>query len=185
MERGIRNWVSLFKIEPLDLWLLNVKGGCQATALEDLDQAKRIVQLITKVDTLIRAYSPEVKRTIRQHREDLIFTLPPRRVWLSVKQLRYTNEKSLGYQNIKNKEDVIVDGKLGTHIYRLGVTKVDSEPCLQTRFSSPDDLHDFLYRSPSQAPARLWRRQTDKSRRRRCKANASGIGTCLQQTRLV
>ena len=115
----MRNWVSPLKTEPLKLWLLNVIGGSQATSLEDLDQAVRIVQLITKVDTLIREYSPEVKHVVRQHRENLIFTLPPRRVWLSVKQLRNfkrgnTHEKNLGIQIGKEKEDVIVDGKLGT-----------------------------------------------------------------------
>ena len=103
----------------LRLLLLNVKGGSHATLLEDLDQARRIVQLIIKVDTLIRKYSPEVKHVVRQHREDLICTLPPRRVWLSVKELRSFEQeddhgKILGFPIRKDKEDVIVDGKLGT-----------------------------------------------------------------------
>ena len=186
----MRNWVCPIKIEPFKLSLLIVKGGSQATLLEDLDQAKRIVQLITKVDTLLRENSPEVKHVVRQHRDDLIFTLPPRRVWLSVKQLRFseqghTHGKNLGLQNRKDKEDVIVDGKLGTQKHQYGVTEVDSEPRLQLRLPSSDHLHDFLYRSLSRAPARLWRCEANKSRRRRCKAHASGIGTCLQQTRLV
>ena len=186
----MRNWVSLFTIELLELWLLNVKGGSQATLLEDLDQAKRIVQLITKVDTMLRKYSPEVKHVVRQHRENLIFSLPPRRVWLSVKQLRSseqgnTHEKNSGIQNCKDKEDVIVDGKPGSQKHRYGVTKVDSEPRLQPRLSSSDHLQYFLSGSLSQAPARVWGCEANKSRRRRCKAHASGIGTCLRQTRLV
>ena len=112
----MRNWVCPIKIEPFKLSLLIVKGGSQATLLEDLDQARRIVQLITKVDTLLRENSPEVKHVVRQHRDDLIFTLPPRRVWLSVKQLRFseqghTHGENLGLQDRKDKEDVIVDGK--------------------------------------------------------------------------
>ena len=164
----MRNWVSSFKIEPLELWLLNGKGGSQAALFEDLDQAKRIVQFITKVDTMLRRYSPEIKHVVRQHRDDLIFTLPPRRVWLSVKQLRsfeheYTHEKKSGFQERKDKEDIIVDGKLGTQKRRYGVTKVDSEPRLQLRLSSSDNLQNFLYRSPSKAPARLWRCEANQS----------------------
>ena len=182
--------MSPFKIEPLELWLLNIKGGSEATLLEDLDQAKRIVQLITKVDTLIKSYSPEVKHVVRQNRDDLIFTLLPRRVWLSVKQLRSfeqgdIHEKNLDFQTRKDKEDVIVDGKLGAHNHRYSVTKVDSEPRLQPRLSSSDHLHDFLYRSLSQAPARLWRREANQSQRRRRKAHAPGNRTRLQQTRSV
>ena len=139
---------------------------------------------------MLQKYSPEVKHVVRQHRDDLIFTLPPRRVWLSVKQLRsseqgHTHEKNLGFQNRKDKEDIIVDGKLGIQKHRYGVTKVDSERRLQIRLSSSYHLQDFLSRSLSQAPARLWRCEANKSRRRRCKAHASGIGTRFQQTRLV
>lgn len=113
----MRNSVSPFKTKLLELWLLNGKGGSQATLLEDLDQARRIVQLVTKVDTLIRDYSAEVKHVVRQNRDNLIFTLPPRRVWLAVKQLRSfeqedIHEKNLELQTRKDKEDVIVDGML-------------------------------------------------------------------------
>ena len=140
--------------------MLNVKGGSQGTLLEDLDHAKRIVQLIIKVDTFVKNYIPKVKNVVRQHRDDLIFTLPPRRVWLLVKEIRSfeqgdIHEMSWEFGTRKDKEDVIVDGKLGTHDHLYGVTEIKSEPRLRFRLSSSDHLYHFLYRSLSQEPARL------------------------------
>lgn len=99
---------------------LKMKGGNYGSILEDFDQAKRIVRLITKVDSLIQRSSDDIKHVVRRNREDLIATLPPRRVWLSIKHLRriveqdHTNSQTMSFENVEGKEDVIVDGKPGT-----------------------------------------------------------------------
>ena len=46
----------------------------------DLDQARRIVQLVIKSDSMMRMQTDATKRIIRQNRESLISKLPPRRV---------------------------------------------------------------------------------------------------------
>ena len=100
--------------------MLNAEGGTSASSLKDFDQARRIVQLIINVDTLLRNKSGEIKQLVRQNREDLIATLPPRRVWLSVKRLRESSEghakdKARSFENNKHGEDAIVDGKSSIH----------------------------------------------------------------------
>ena len=95
---------------------LNVKGGTPEFVLRDEDQAKRIVQLYIKVDNSIRRASSEVKMLVRKNQEDLIATLPPRRIWLSIKHLRhldrYLKDKmTMNSEEHKDKEDAVVDGK--------------------------------------------------------------------------
>ena len=87
-----------------------------ASILEDYDQAKRIVRLISKVDASIRTRSDDLKLLVRRNREDLIAALPPRRVWLSIKQLRSlehgdTDKQTTSVLNNGGKEDAIVDGR--------------------------------------------------------------------------
>ena len=91
-------------------------GETIESALWDMDQSKRIVQLIIKVDTSIKNCSGEVKRVVRQNREDLIASLTPRHVWLSVKCLRHienskATNQTTSFESNTDKEDVIVDGK--------------------------------------------------------------------------
>ena len=78
------------------------------------------MQLIIIVDTLIRDNSGEIKRVVRQNREDLIATLPSRQVWLSVKRLRelsqgHTKDNAVSLKNNQNAEDAIIDGKSSIH----------------------------------------------------------------------
>ena len=81
------------------------------------------MQLIINVDTLIRNKSGEVKRVVRENREDLIATLPSRQVWLSVKRLRelsegHTKDNVVRLENnqiASHAEDAIIDGKSSIH----------------------------------------------------------------------
>ena len=130
---------------PFKIRVLNVEGGTPASVIRDLDQTMRIVQFIIKVDTSMKKESLEVKQSVRKNREDWIATLPPRRVWLSVKHFRYlergrTNDKTMGLESNKHKEDSIIDGKPSIHQYRCGLIEMYSEPHLQTRLPSPDHL---------------------------------------------
>ena len=103
----------------MKICLLKMKGGNRAFILKDFDQAKRIFRLIAIVDSLIRESSNAIKRVLRQNTEDLIATLPPRRVWLSIKHLRgiveqdHISSQTMSFESIEGKEDIIVDGKPG------------------------------------------------------------------------
>ena len=84
-----------------------------------MHQAKQIVQLVIKVDTAIKNCSGEVKYVVRQNREDLIASLTPRHVWLSVKFLRHienskAKDQTTSFESNTDKEDVVVDGKRST-----------------------------------------------------------------------
>lgn len=101
--------------------MLNVKGGTSASILEDYDQAKRIVRLISKVDALIGTKNNDLRLVVRRNREDLIAALPPKRVWLSIKHLRSlehdgTDNQTTSVVKKGGKEDAIVDGKPCIHI---------------------------------------------------------------------
>ena len=121
----------------LDTRSLNVKGGTPEFVLRDNDQAERIVQLNIKVDASIRGASGEVTILVRKNREDLMATLPPRRVWLSIKHLRHLdryriNKMTISSEKHKDKEDAIVDGKPNIPQHRCDFTDFYSEPRLQS-----------------------------------------------------
>ena len=64
----------------------------------------------------MRHQRSDVRRTVLQNRENLIATLPPRRVWQTVKYLRMLGEiqdknKDLSFE----KEDIIVNGESSDH----------------------------------------------------------------------
>ena len=87
------------------------------------------MQLIINVDTLVRNKSGEIKRVVRQNREDLIATLPSRRVWLSVKRLRelsegHTKDNAVSLENNQNAEDAIIDGKFSLHGHWYGFAEI-------------------------------------------------------------
>lgn len=89
-------------------------GGTTASLLEDFVQANRIARLVTGVDSLIRNSSNKVKHIVRQNRERLIATLPPRRVWLSIKRLRHmictdTESETMSFDYHEGKEDAIAN----------------------------------------------------------------------------
>ena len=114
---------------------MNVEGGSSASIYEDFDQAKRIVQFIIKIDTLVKKESSETKRLVRQNREALIATFPPRRVWLSVKQLRsfeqdHSSDKTMNIERYMDEEDAVVDGKPRYLPNLMISTDVYSEPHL-------------------------------------------------------
>ena len=76
----------------------------------DLDQARRIVQLIIKSDTMMRMQTNATKAIIRQNRESLISKLPPRRVWLFVKTLRDLNKRDPTTMQLRAGQKFITDG---------------------------------------------------------------------------
>ena len=125
--------------------IADVKDGRIASLPEDFDQAKRIVRLITGVDSFIRNNSDEVKHVVRQNRERLIATLPPRRVWLSVKHLRHiihtdTDSEVMSFDYHEGMEDAIANGKQDTHRYSPYVADRGSEQCVSNRRSIPNHL---------------------------------------------
>ena len=76
----------------------------------DLDQARRIVQLVIKSDSMMRMQKDATKTIIRQNRESLISKLPPRRVWLFVKQLRDLSKRKPSTMQLRNGQSFIPDG---------------------------------------------------------------------------
>ena len=76
----------------------------------DLDQARRIVQLVIKSDSMMRLQTDAAKKTIRQNRENLISKLPPRRVWLFVKQLRDLSKCDPTTKQLRKGQNFITDG---------------------------------------------------------------------------
>ena len=76
----------------------------------DLDQARRIVQLVIKSDSMMRMQNEATKTIIRQHRESLISKLPPRRVWLFVKNLRDLSKRNPNTMQPLNGQEFIPDG---------------------------------------------------------------------------
>ena len=93
-------------------------GGNQSTVMEDLHQASQIMRLLVFTDRIIKSSDFELKSVIRKQREDLICSLPKKRVWLFVKQMR-----TIGLQTQKPKtetekfggegvEDTLIEGNL-------------------------------------------------------------------------
>lgn len=68
--------------------MLTIKGGTRRSLANDLNQARRIVRLFIKTDSMTRWVTFETKKILHHNREQLISTLPARRVWLFVKHLR-------------------------------------------------------------------------------------------------
>ena len=125
--------------------IADVKGGTTASLLEDFVQANLIVRLITGVDSLIRNSNNKVKHNVRQNRERLIATLPPRRVWLSIKRLRHiiytdTESETMSFDYHEGKEDAIANGKRDTHLYPPHVADRNSELCIPKEHPIPNHL---------------------------------------------
>lgn len=76
----------------------------------DLDQARRIVQLVIKSDSMMRMQTDTTKTIIRQNQESLISKLPPRRVWLFVKQLRDLSKRDPTTMQLRKGQSIIIDG---------------------------------------------------------------------------
>ena len=76
----------------------------------DLDQARRIVQLVIKSDSMMRMQKDATKTVIRQNRESLISKLPPRRVWLFIKQLRDLSKRNPTTMQLRKGQSFITDG---------------------------------------------------------------------------
>jgi hypothetical protein len=90
----------------------------------DFDQANRIATLRTRTDAAVRSQPGSLKRTMRQHRRELILRLPSRRVWLYLRQLRVMSRLGSSYSsqrpdllrqivadNSGGPEDAVVMGK--------------------------------------------------------------------------
>ena len=76
----------------------------------DLDQSRRIVQLVIKSDSMMRMQTDATKEIIRQNRENLISKLPPRRVWLFVKGLRDLSKRDPTTMQLREGQSIITDG---------------------------------------------------------------------------
>ena len=76
----------------------------------DFDQARRIIQLVIKSDSMMRMQTDTTKRFIRQNRESLISKLPPRRVWLFVKQLRDLSKRDPTTMQLREGQSTVTDG---------------------------------------------------------------------------
>ena len=76
----------------------------------DLDQARRIVQLVIKSDTMMRMQTNATKAIVRQNRETLISKLPPRRVWLFVKNLRDLSKRDPTTMQLRAGQGSVTDG---------------------------------------------------------------------------
>ena len=76
----------------------------------DLDQSRRIVQLVIKSDSMMRMQTDATKEIIRQNRENLISKLPPRRVWLFVKRLRDLSKRDPTTMQLREGQSIITDG---------------------------------------------------------------------------
>ncbi len=59
---------------------------------------------------MMRMQKDATKTVIRQNRQDLISKLPPRRVWLFIKQLRDLSKRDPNTMQLRNGQDFIVDG---------------------------------------------------------------------------
>jgi len=66
--------------------------------------------LVTKVDVAIKHLSQTTKSEIRLHRQELLLTLPARRVWLLLKTMR--NIRQPDNPKADGAEDVIANGTL-------------------------------------------------------------------------
>ena len=59
---------------------------------------------------MMRMQKDATKTVIRQNREDLISILPPRRVWLFVKQLRDLSKRDPNTMQLRNGQNSVTDG---------------------------------------------------------------------------
>lgn len=59
---------------------------------------------------MMRMQKDATKTVIRQNREDLISKLPPKRVWLFVKQLRDLSKRDPNTMRLRDGQDFIMDG---------------------------------------------------------------------------
>jgi Protein of unknown function (DUF4238) len=75
------------------------------TLLHDLGQANRIVTLRTRSDAAVNKLDDQLKYTMQKHRRDLITSLPPRRVWLYLRQLRVMT--NLGPRYSSQRRDLV------------------------------------------------------------------------------
>ena len=58
----------------------------------------------------MRMQNNAIKAVIRQNREDLISKVPPRRVWLFVKQLRHLSKRDPNTKQLRNGQNFVMDG---------------------------------------------------------------------------
>lgn len=74
--------------------------------------------LVTKVEVAIKHLPQTTKSEIRLHRQELLLTLPARRVWLLLKTMR--NMKRPGNPQADGAEDVIANGALRNNCRKRG-----------------------------------------------------------------
>ena len=88
--------------------------------MTDYRQAALIMRLVSITDRVMRKSDSELRTIIHQNREDLICSLPLRRVWLFVKIMRKwssfrsiaTIPRNLDTNQFEGIEDAFVDGQI-------------------------------------------------------------------------
>lgn len=105
-----RFWCTSSWCEKPLLTRLSAQGGGYEHLPKDLDQAPRMFNLVTKVDVAIKHLPQTTKSEIRLHRQELLLTLPARRVWLLLKTMR--NIERPGNPQADGAEDKIANGVL-------------------------------------------------------------------------
>ena len=91
-----------------------LQGGSPESLPKDMDQAKKMMNLVIKVDVCIQRLSANEKDQVRLNRQELLITLPPRRVWLFLKQIR--NMGRSHDPEMDGPEDVIAAGEDRDHL---------------------------------------------------------------------
>ena len=74
-----------------------------------MDQARRMLNLVIKVDVAIKHLSPKAKAEVRYNRQELLISLPVQRVWLFLKNIR--NIRRLSHPEVEGIEDVVARSK--------------------------------------------------------------------------
>ena len=90
------------------LMLFTLQGGSLESLPKDMEQAKKMVNLVIKVDVWIKHLSAGAKNEVRLNRQELLITLPARRVWFFLKQIR--NISRSNNPQLDGPEDVIAAG---------------------------------------------------------------------------
>ena len=85
-----------------------MEGGQLKHFPNDKDQARRMFDLVTKVDVAIKYLPETTKSEIRLQRQELLLTLPARRVWMLLKTMR--NIRQPDKPQAEGAEDIVANG---------------------------------------------------------------------------
>ncbi|KAK2764586.1 hypothetical protein FQN54_009281 [Arachnomyces sp. PD_36] len=125
-------------VEPPEFMKLYMKlGGSPRTVLNDMDQAKKMLNVRIKIDVWSKGTEESVREEIRENLRDLFCELAPQRVWYYVKYIRSMllrgRDKELNEDVMHGPEDVVAKA---SQIFR---TKKDL--CRQMYFATINQVH--------------------------------------------